>query len=148
MKKYLILLILTFIFMVGCGDNEIKAIKNNVKILTCTRIQKEENMDKDTAIRMTFTNDIIQNANIVIKVAIHEEYLKDHPVDSIGKSLTEETTKEGLIVNMKARGNVISIVMDMDLEKLDDKTKAKYNLNISDYKKLKSTYERNGYSCE
>ena len=130
MKKIiLIITIAIFLFVSGCE-------KNNTKILTCTGMNKGNNMNAYSKIKYIFRNDKLVGSNL-------EVVFKDITVDNIASiwetaktQFTEQnkpTEEVGYKRTVKSddKNYTFTVIIEIDFEKISKETMEKYEVQYT-----------------
>lgn len=135
MKKFLsILFILTCLCtMTGCNSNKTTTLKHNRETIT---INHEDDNIKTVVFSTDYpTDESIYNASNVEQVA--EEYKKN----------LENDYGKGSVINATAsvKNSIITLVTEIDFEKVQDLTKFRINSSYPSYKEFVSYLNENGF---
>ena len=134
MKKFLsVLFILCLCTSIGCTDNKTTTLKNNKETIT---INHEDDNIKTVVFSTDYpTDESIYNASNVEQVA--EEYKKN----------LENDYGKGSVINATAsvKNSIITLVTEIDFEKVQDLTKFRINSSYPSYKEFVSYLNENGF---
>jgi lipoprotein len=134
MKKFLsVLFILCLCTSIGCTNNKITTLKNNKETIT---INHEDDNIKTVVFSTDYpTDESIYNNDNIEQVA--EEYKKN----------LENDYGEGSVLNATAsvKNGIITLVTEIDFEKVQDLTKFGINSSYPSYKEFVSYLNENGF---
>ena len=134
MKKVLsVLFILCLCTSIGCTDNKTTTLKNNKETIT---INHEDDNIKTVVFSTDYpTDESVYNNDNINQVA--EEYKKN----------LENDYGKGSVVNATAsiKNDIITLVTEIDFEKVQDLTKFGINSSYPSYKEFVSYLNENGF---
>ena len=134
MKKVLsVLFILCLCTSIGCTDNKTTTLKNNKETIT---INHEDDNIKTVVFSTDYpTDESIYNNDNINQVA--EEYKKN----------LEQDYGKGSVLNATAsvKNGIITLVTEIDFEKVQDLTKFGINSSYPSYQEFVSYLNKNGF---
>lgn len=134
MKKFLsVLFILCLCTSIGCANNKTTTLKNNKETIT---INHEDDNIKTVVFSTDYpTDESIYNNDNIEQVA--EEYKKN----------LENDYGKGSVINATAsiKNSIITLVTEIDFEKVQDLTKFRINSSYPSYKEFVSYLNENGF---
>lgn len=141
MKK-LGMLFFTLLFVIlvtGCEGTE------KMQKLVCTNTQKEEGMDIEQVISMTYKNDKLNYMSVEINTKITDSIIQEN-WENFKNSMNEENpeyNKDGVVLKIEAddKNYEYKTLLDIDLEKAT--VEALESQGFGDLKKDNSTLEEN-----
>ncbi len=137
MKKYFVILVVTLLFVTGCGDKKLVCTASEVDE-TVEATFKFKNDEVSTAtFKMTFKTDSKEEA---------EEGKKDLDI-VMGSTYSK---MDGVTYDSKLKGKNVLVTVTMDFSNLDEETKEEFLAQARTYEEIKSNLEKsgNGYSCK
>ncbi len=148
MKKYIFLMILCLLFVIGCE----KEVTPSKKILTCTKDVSKETVPVFQTLNFSFVDDKLDTFDINVSVNISDidKSLIDNFVENV-KSMYEEQYKDysNAKVNVSKKSDKeIFIEVSLDYKNMSEEEKNKLGYSeIDNYEAIKSQHEENEYTC-
>ena len=135
-------------FITGCSEKTLKCSRENNAY--------DDQMKMSQSLNVSFNGDKASSLVFTMNVLLNEELIDGNPniaselADTASSEFDDIKNKHGISYSLSKKDNGFNSKLKINFNKVDDDTKKKiYLINYqSSYSSIKSSLERDGYSCK